>query len=137
MPKTTKLHMTLPCLPDVEMIAVNGLQHIAKQVGIDESKVHEASILTNEAVINALEHSGSEIDQIQVEFEISKDELIILVRDYGKGFDTGSIPEPEISKKVYSDSKRGWGLKLMESMSDAFDIKSGKDGTRITMNLKL
>jgi anti-sigma regulatory factor (Ser/Thr protein kinase) len=64
---------------------------------------------------------------------MTKQELTILVRDYGKGFEPSSIEEPNIKDKLGSKNRRGWGLKLMKTMSDDFSIDSGKHGTRITI----
>jgi len=64
---------------------------------------------------------------------MTKERLIILVTDYGKGFDTDEVPTPEIESKLGSTNKRGWGLKLMKSMSDDLIIESKPTGTKISI----
>jgi anti-sigma regulatory factor (Ser/Thr protein kinase) len=128
-----KLTIALPKIPDIELVALEGLERLARSMGISEEKIGEAKILVTEAIINALEHSGQKNPTVRVEFSMTKKELVVLVRDYGKGFEPGTIEEPDIRKKVSSKNKRGWGLKVMKSMSDDFKIESGKRGTKITI----
>ena len=82
-------------------------------------------------------HSGAENSGVEVEFTMDQHKLTIFVRDFGSGFDPEKIEKPEIDKKLTSNNKRGWGLKLMESMSDDFLLDSGKNGTKITIIKRL
>lgn len=128
-----KLKITLPKIPDIELVALEGLDRLAQYMGIGEDKIGEARIMVTEAIINGLEHSGEKNPTVRVEFTITKKELVVLVRDYGKGFEPSAVEDPDIRKKVGSANKRGWGLKVMRSMSDDFHIESGKHGTKITI----
>jgi len=128
-----KLKMTLPDIPDIELVAIEGLEKLARYLGISDEKISEARILVTEAIINAIEHSGNKNSEVDVEFTMTKKKLVIFVRDYGKGFKPEAIEEPDILKKMGSESKRGWGLKLMKSMSDDFLIESNDTGTKITL----
>ena len=64
---------------------------------------------------------------------MTKEKLVILVSDSGKGFNVEDVEEPDIAEKIVSENKRGWGLKLMKSMSDDLLVESGKNGTRISI----
>jgi anti-sigma regulatory factor (Ser/Thr protein kinase) len=137
MEEYVKLKMSLPQIPDIELVAVEGLERLAKHLGISDEKVGDARILVTEAVINALEHSGQRRPKVRVEFTMTKEKLVIFVRDYGKGFKPEEVEDPNIVEKLGSVNKRGWGLKLMKSMSDDFLIESNSNGTKITLTKHL
>jgi len=137
MDENMKLKMTLPKIADIELVAIEGLDRMARHIGIDDDKIGEAHVLVTEAVINAFEHSGQKKPVVRVEFTLNQEKLIIFVRDYGKGFKPENVEKPDIKKKMGSSHKRGWGLKLMESMSDDFQLESDENGTKITITKHL
>ena len=131
------LKIALPRIPGIELVALQGLEHLARHLGIAPDKVGEARIIVTEAIINAFEHGGPETTDVRVEFTMTAEELTIFVRDSGRGFDPKTMVErPSVTAKGLP-SRRGWGMKLMRSLSDGFEISSGTKGTTITITKRL
>jgi anti-sigma regulatory factor (Ser/Thr protein kinase) len=133
MSEPMKLKIELPRIPDIELVALEGLERLARHLDIAEDKISEARILVTEAIINGLEHGGDENPRVDVLFTMTPEELIVDVRDFGKGFAPSVVEDPDIAKKLGTKNKRGWGLKVMKSMSDDFRIESNDGGTKITI----
>ena len=131
------LKIALPRVPGIELVALQGLEHLAHHLGIAPDKVGEARIIVTEAIINAFEHGGPAITEVRVEFTMTAEELTIFVRDSGRGFDPATTVERPSVPPRGMPSKRGWGMKLMRSLSDGFEISSGKKGTTITITKRL
>ncbi|MEE9429911.1 MAG: ATP-binding protein [Melioribacteraceae bacterium] len=137
MDKNIILEIKLPNIPDIELVALEGLQLMGRCLGIDEDKIGEAKIIVTEAIINGLEHTGKESPFVDVDFTMTKEKLIITIIDSGKGFVPSEVAEPNLKDKLKGGNKRGWGLKIMKSMSDDFEIKSDENGTIIIITKKL
>lgn len=133
MKKSLKLTLVLPKIPDIELLAVRALEQLAEYYEIPEEKMGEARILLTEAIINAFEHSGGSREEIRVVLKADRKKIEFTVKDYGHGFDPDQVQDPDISAKLNSSHKRGWGLKLMRSMADDISIQSSQRGTAITI----
>jgi len=133
MSEAMTLKIELPKIHDIELVAIEGLERLGRHLGIADDKIGEARIIVAEAIINALEHSGAENQGVRVEFTMTSRELVIFVEDEGKGFVPSDVRDPDAKAKPRTQDKRGWGLKLMKSLSDDFRIESGSQGTRITI----
>ena len=93
------VELTIPVMPDMELLATQTSAAVAKHMNLDEEKTAEINMALSEACINAFEHSESK-SEIEIHFKISDDRLIIQVTDSGKGFDKSKVDIPNIEEKI-------------------------------------
>ena len=129
------VELTIPVMPDMELLATQTSAAVAKHMNLDDEKTAEINMALSEACINAFEHSES-TSEIEIHFRISDDSLVIQVTDSGKGFDKSKVDIPNIEEKISSNYKRGWGLKLIEELMDTVKYDSSDEGTTVTMTKK-
>jgi anti-sigma regulatory factor (Ser/Thr protein kinase) len=55
------------------------------------------------------------------------------VTDTGGGFDPEEAKQVSKNRRDRGESRRGWGLKIMEELMDDVNIESAEKGTVITM----
>ena len=71
--------------------------------------------------------------RVNINFEIGQDALTIHISDRGQGFDLTQARGELERRHEQGESRRGWGLKIMEELMDEVEIESSVEGTTITM----
>ncbi len=128
-----KIDLTIPMIPDMELAASKTAEGVGEFMGLDQNKVEEVKMALIEACINAFEHSQSKDRRVFLDFDVGNDALTIRISDRGQGFDPERAQEIAIERRERHESRRGWGLKIIEELMDEVDIKSDENGTVITM----
>lgn len=133
-----EVSLTIPIIPDMEVAATQTAEAVLRFMAFTSDQIDEVKHALIEACINAFEHSASKEGQVHIKFVMQQAELLVVIQDFGEGFDLEAVPKPEIGAKVggQDEYKRGWGLMMMESLMDEVHIESGPQGTRITMTKK-
>ena len=137
MPKENKppklIDLTIPMLPEMELAATKTAEAVGEFMGLSEDKLDEVKLALIEACINAFEHSQSKEQRVAIHFALGDDALTIQISDTGQGFDPDQARKKVEQRRASGESKRGWGLKLMNELMDKVDIRSDENGTAITM----
>ena len=133
MSKKPSVELKLPILKDMELVATQTAEIVARHMDLSEEKTGEISMALIEACINAFEHSESK-SEVYIDFLIEENQLTIKVIDKGNGFDQSNVKIPKIESKLNSDErKRGWGIMLIKELMDSVDFESDHTGTTLTM----
>jgi serine/threonine-protein kinase RsbW len=97
------------------------IMHVVKQLPFAPSQEEEIRLAVYEALANAVIHGNANDPQKEVDvacfFESNSCEnLVIVVRDEGSGFDPDSIPDPRSGQGLYSS--HGRGIYFMRQLMD-------------------
>lgn len=127
--------LTIPMLPDMELAAANLASFIAEAMSFSDEQIEEIQYAMIESCINAFEHSRSPDQNVFIEYIIRADELEFKITDQGVGFSPDNRPVRQNGQQdLYPEMrKRGWGLEIIHALMDKVDIRSGENGTTISM----
>lgn len=106
---------------------------MASEAGFDEEEVLKISMAVREAAVNAVLH-GNAYDpnkKVSLAFERTANDLIIEIRDQGKGLDASKIPDPLAPENLLKTSGRG--IFLIRSFMDVVEIHPSQTGTELKM----
>ena len=85
-----KIELKLPIIANMELVAINTAEVVAKHMDLSEDKAAEISMALIEACINAFEHSQAQ-NNVFIHFILEEDTLVIKVIDQGIGFDKSKV----------------------------------------------
>lgn len=106
---------------------------LAAELGFSEDEVMQISMAVREAAVNAVLHgNGYAPDKkVTISFEHNNADLIITIRDQGKGLDMSRIPDPLAPENLLKTSGRG--IFLMRSFMDIVEIRPSQTGTELKL----
>jgi len=120
---------TMESVEQAETVA----DRLAIDAGLDEDERFHLVMAVREAVINAVLH-GNEYDparQIEVAFENTGADLMIVVADQGRGFDPEKVPDPLAEENLLRGTGRG--IFLIRSLMDEVRFRNLDPGTELTL----
>jgi len=123
------LDSTLDTVDNAEQAA----NEIATEFGFNEEEVLQIAMAVREAAVNAVLH-GNAYDpakKVNLDFEQTGGDLVITIRDQGKGLDPSKIPDTLAPENLLKTSGRG--IFLIRSFMDDVQIKPSNSGTEIKL----
>jgi serine/threonine-protein kinase RsbW len=133
-----EIHSTIDALDRVQEVA----ESVTRRLGFDEETVHWTAMAVRESVINAITH-GNQSDPAKLVFidfsatpASQPADLIVRVRDQGRGFDPKLLDDPLEPENILKDSGRGIFL-IRQFMDDVSVEPAHEGGMEIRMRKQL
>lgn len=106
---------------------------IATELGFGDDEVMQISMAVREGAVNAVLHGNAYAPdkKIVLAFEQTGGDLVITIRDQGKGMDLSRIPNPLAPENLLKTSGRG--IFLMRSFMDVVEIRPSATGTELKL----
>jgi len=113
------------------------VNYFAVDMNINAEKIPGLLLAITEACTNAIIHANKNDETKLVTIDVNKEDnqLIIRVKDQGKGFDPAKIPDPTETDNLLKDSGRG--IYLMRVYMDDLKFNITPEGTETILILNL
>jgi serine/threonine-protein kinase RsbW len=135
--RPNEYEMVIPMGMDTELIAAHTVEQIARRVNFGPAAINQIKTALIEACINATEHSLSPNRKIYQRFRVENDKLVITVASRGvvpaSLADRNGQQADAKDQKEDGRSRRGWGLKLIQTLMDEVEFERVDDGTQLRM----
>jgi anti-sigma regulatory factor (Ser/Thr protein kinase) len=127
-----ELTMEMPADPQAISGVTEGVTQLLRRKGWPDDKAIEVELALQEALANAVRHGCGGDSSKRVQCYVTHDasgEVVIVIRDPGKGFDAGAVPDPLLGDNVFKPSGRG--IYLINRLMD--EVHFADEGREIRM----
>lgn len=106
-------------------------REIDRYTGDRETLAYQINLVLTEAMSNAIKYGSSDNCEecVHILINISENELLIRIFDYGQGFDINEIPAPDFN--LLED--RGRGIFLIKALMDSVTYTRNSNGNMLEM----
>lgn len=118
-------------VPAVERV-IRRIMRVARTMGCARGELHKVEIALREALHNAIVHGsrGDPKKKVSVCCLCTEDKgMLLVVRDFGPGFDPSRVPDPTRARNICSS--HGRGIFLMRQLMD--EVEFDKGGRQVVM----
>ena len=130
-PKHIQIPSDLSYLLKIEGIA----DELGRDYQLSESLTANINLALTEATKNAIVFGNGSNYDLPVDIYIHKDDknLMITVKDQGKGFDFSAVPDPTSDEN--RDKIAGRGIFFMKNLADDVEFTDNGSSVKLTFNL--
>ncbi|MFO7691947.1 MAG: ATP-binding protein [Vicinamibacterales bacterium] len=127
-----ELNMVVPADPAAIIGVTDGVTQLLRSKAWPEDKAMEVELALQEALANAVRHGcgGDPAKRVQCcVTHHASGEIVIVIRDPGRGFDAGAVPDPLARENIFKPSGRG--IYLINRLMD--EVRFADEGREIRM----
>jgi serine/threonine-protein kinase RsbW len=130
-------HLEIESSPKNLITVEEFVNYFAVDLNVNKEKIPGLLLSVTEASTNAIIHAnkGDETKLVTIDVTKQDNQLIIRVKDQGKGFDPAKIPDPTETENLLKDSGRG--IYLMRVYMDDLKFNVTPEGTETILILNL
>lgn len=130
---------TLRLPSDRQSISAVGpfLDSIQELIRLGPDRLHDLHVAITEAVNNAIIHAhGCQPEyMVDVSVQTHEHEVVLVVRDYGAGFDPDQVPDPRLPENLLREGGRG--VFLIRHLADSVEFRPGDPGMHVMITYTL
>ena len=117
--------------PDIEKFVMDAVSDL----NLNEDQLNSLALSVAEAASNSVIHGNKKDKSKKVLIKIisSNEEVRIIFKDFGKGFDPKNIPDPTAPENILKDSGRG--IHIMKTFLTDLKFNFTDDGTETILVL--
>ena len=121
-----ELHQSIPSQVEAISPFLDQLMRFIRKFRSEDGSEVDIEIALQEALTNAIVHGNHENPEkrVYVASRCSQDgEVLVTIRDFGEGFDSGLVPDPTAPENRLS--AHGRGIYLMHALMDEVHFEEG------------
>ena len=136
----TSIDFEIPARPEyLSLVRALVVEAAEMDTTLSQERVEDFKVAVSEATTNAIEAHARACrdDSIRIRCTLTDDRLVFHITDRGFGFypdQVQMLPEPDDPTRL--NYERGLGIYLMRVLSDDVEIRSGPDGTEVSLAIQ-
>lgn len=108
----------------------------AREADLDDMEIYHVQLAADEAASNIIEHAyeGRTDREFEIECEVDRNQVTIILHDHGKVFDITKVRKPNVKGKLSEREIGGLGVYLIQKLMDEVHFESSiESGNTLTM----
>jgi serine/threonine-protein kinase RsbW len=103
--------------------------------GLTDEILYDVQLAVDEACTNIITHGYADMDpgSVILDLELDTEKLIVSLTDFGRSFEPGNVPVPDIDMPIEERELGGFGLFFIHQSVDEVEYQANEDGNMLTL----